>query len=117
MRMSRGFTRTTRKPSRLSSAGRERSWPGQWAGNMRLFEASPRSFRPRCEIAARCAHAVAAVVLMRHVAAGHQDRLLQFTRLAHFCRRAERCRRPDVAVPADLGLGTDDRRAFDVSAP
>src|SRR5213594_1507061 len=202
MRMNRGFTRTTWKPSRLSSAGRDGSWRDvttvtswprvassrervrtwlstpprcgknhgvTWAiltpapqkirlrGAMfpracepgprndsspmivpasidaliptftsspmitpsfrRPVEAEVRDFCPRPEIAAFPQDAVADVVLMGHVDAGHQDGVLHFTRVAHLRLWADRGRRPDVTVRADLGVGADDRRAFDVRTP
>src|SRR2546426_326560 len=137
MRMSRGFTRTTRKPSRLSSAGRDGSWRDvttvTWwprVASSRERERTGLSTPPRCGEKhgvtwAICTPAPQKIRLPGaqvppaggHVDAGHQDGVLHFTRVAHLRFRADRGRRPDVAVRADLGAGPDDRRAFDVGAP
>src|SRR2546425_8036406 len=82
-----------------------------------LVEAEVRDFRPRPKVAAFPEDAVAHVVLMGDVDAGHQDGVLHFTRVAHLGLRTDGSRRPNVAVRADLGAGPDDRRAFDVGAP
>src|SRR3989475_7278720 len=91
--------------------------PPPYDADRRLVEPEVRDLRPRPKVAAFPEDAVANVVLMGHVDAGHQDGVLHFTRVAHLGLRTDGRRRPDVAVRADLGAGPDDRRAFDVSAP
>src|SRR2546429_332894 len=91
--------------------------PPPYDADRGLVEAEVRDLCPRAEIAAFAQDAVADVILVGHVDAGHQDGVLHFTRVAHLRLRADRGRRPDVAVRTDLGAGPDDRRSFDVRAP
>src|SRR5439155_1133594 len=113
--MSRGFTRTTRNPSRLSSGGRDGSWRDVTTVTSCPRAASSRD-RERTWLAPLSEGAVADVVLMGHLSARHQDGILHFTRVSDFRFRADRRGRPDVAVRADLRVRADDGGAFDVGA-
>src|SRR2546425_3451497 len=63
--------------------------PPPYDADRRLVEAEVRDLRPRPKVAAFPEDAVANVVLMGHVDAGHQDGVLHFTRVAHLGLRTD----------------------------